>query len=181
VTSDHGDEFKEHGYFSHPPQLYDELIHVPLIISGPKLPKNLKVNNLVSILDIPPTILDYLGFEENKDFQGKSLLPLILGKRDYVRHEGIISEIIPIPDSKLISFRTDKWKLILDKEKNTKELFNLVNDPKELVNVYNQYPSIVEFLTQKVQEYNKMKQNMLNKAKEMKKINDILANIKFKI
>ena len=77
ITSDHGDAFREHGSFSHNAVLYDELIHIPLIIKGPKIPKGLSIEHIVSSIDISPTILEYVGHEKVEDFMGMSLMPLI--------------------------------------------------------------------------------------------------------
>ncbi|MFO7872387.1 MAG: sulfatase [Candidatus Undinarchaeales archaeon] len=71
ILSDHGEEFMEHGKTGHEDLPYDELMHVPLIIhGGPKL--KAKEDDLVSTIDIPKTILDYL--EIKNDFEGTSLL-----------------------------------------------------------------------------------------------------------
>jgi len=56
LTADHGDAFGEHGYYEHPRYLQDELVHVPLIISGPNL-EPATINSPASTLDVVPTIL----------------------------------------------------------------------------------------------------------------------------
>jgi len=60
ITADHGEEFLDHGHFGHRPKLYDELIHVPLVIKGPGIPQGKRVDKIVQHLDIAPTILDLL-------------------------------------------------------------------------------------------------------------------------
>jgi arylsulfatase A-like enzyme len=134
---------------------------------------------LVSTLDIGPTILDYLGFERNEDFMGLSLMPLINGEEEGYNREGIISEIIPVSFTKLISYRTKKYKLIIDRITNNKELFDLENDPQELSNIYNSEPEIVKNLTKKIVEFEIKKESMINKVEEMKKIDSLVKNIKF--
>ncbi|NIQ05560.1 MAG: sulfatase-like hydrolase/transferase, partial [Candidatus Korarchaeota archaeon] len=78
LTSDHGESLIEHGiYFGHH-GLYDETIHVPLILKYPTLPKK-RVKGFIQHSDLVPTTLNFLGMEYD-DFDGKSALPLIYGK-----------------------------------------------------------------------------------------------------
>jgi arylsulfatase A-like enzyme len=80
ITADHGDEFLEHGDTFHFQKLYDELLRVPLIFYAPELDEKKIIDDLVSLLDLSPTILDILDIEKPKKWLGESLLPLI--KRD---------------------------------------------------------------------------------------------------
>jgi len=132
ITSDHGDEFMEHGGFSHH-TVYDELLRVPLIISGPGIKGNTLVRQQVSLLDLAPTIADLAGIDSVPSFQGKSLLPVIEGKKIA---EGSISTFIRFDRAqRLIAYRTPRWKYIrtegLDKTLFSEELYNLVSDPQE--------------------------------------------------
>lgn len=72
VTADHGDAFGEHGYYGHPRQLDDELLEVPMVISGPDVPDT-TVKAPVSTLDIVPSVLDAVG-EASTELPGGSLL-----------------------------------------------------------------------------------------------------------
>ncbi len=74
ITSDHGDEFNEHGGLSHDDKLYSELIDVPLVIYGTG--ETGTCTDVVSSVDIPPTILHLFGVEPPASFQGNSMLPL---------------------------------------------------------------------------------------------------------
>ncbi|MFQ6041487.1 MAG: sulfatase, partial [Candidatus Poribacteria bacterium] len=87
LTSDHGDEFFEHGHKGHRNNLFDETLRVPLIIKFPSgggesllaslNPLRTRINQQVSIVDIVPTFLDYLGITPYSALNGESLLPLI--------------------------------------------------------------------------------------------------------
>ena len=84
LTSDHGDEFFEHGCKGHRNNLFDETLKVPLIIKFPSSlaspsPLGMRINQQVSIIDIVPTFLDYLGITPYTALDGQSLLPLIAG------------------------------------------------------------------------------------------------------
>ncbi|MDA8019715.1 MAG: sulfatase [Thermoanaerobaculia bacterium] len=61
VTSDHGEEFQDHGGFLHAHTLFDELIHVPLVIAGPGFEGARTIDAQASLLDLKPTILRAAG------------------------------------------------------------------------------------------------------------------------
>lgn len=73
LTSDHGELLGEHGAINHGGILYRELIHVPLIIVGPEIEGGEMVNGVVSHIDLPPTILEFLGIDAPDTFMGRSL------------------------------------------------------------------------------------------------------------
>jgi len=92
ITSDHGEEFLDHGRLYHRRTLYNELIHVPLIIYIPGETKGIVLDDAVSLVDVTPTILDIMQIDSNgTEFNGRSLKPLIKGKR--MRSEVIYSEV----------------------------------------------------------------------------------------
>jgi arylsulfatase A-like enzyme len=72
-TADHGDGFGAHDYFSHPHELYDELLHVPLIISTPAWPEGETIEQSVELLDVAPTVLNAVGIDRPDTFEGRSL------------------------------------------------------------------------------------------------------------
>ncbi|HXV61058.1 MAG TPA: sulfatase [Vicinamibacteria bacterium] len=76
VTSDHGEEFLEHGGWEHQKTLYEEQLRIPLVV---KLPLSLghpngRVEAQVSLIDVAPTVAQVLGVEVPETFQGRSLL-----------------------------------------------------------------------------------------------------------
>ncbi|PSP75013.1 arylsulfatase [Halobacteriales archaeon QS_3_64_16] len=76
LTADHGDGFGEHGYYTHPRQLHEELLAVPLLISLPGTAGAARIDTPVSTLDIVPTILDFVGGDASA-LPGTSLLNLL--------------------------------------------------------------------------------------------------------
>jgi arylsulfatase A-like enzyme len=73
ITSDHGEEFGEHKYFTHANSLYHPQVHVPLLMCLPKrLPPGQRVHEYVSLADLPATILDLVG-EHSSQIPGQSL------------------------------------------------------------------------------------------------------------
>lgn len=73
IGADHGDAFGEHGFYGHPRHLYEELIHVPLLIHAPNGGNEI-VDRPVENVDIAPTILDAVGLSSPPEFEGRSLL-----------------------------------------------------------------------------------------------------------
>ncbi len=79
VTSDHGEEFFDHGALSHGRTLYDEMLRVPLIVRLPGAAAR-EVRAPVSLIDVTPTLLDACGLEPRQPVDGRSLLPWIAGE-----------------------------------------------------------------------------------------------------
>lgn len=127
VVSDHGESLYERDSIGHN-SLYDENVRVVTIIRNPKYPPE-RIKEVVQLIDVAPTILDFVGVPAEKSFQGNSMVPLIdgIGKEEFKYaytedYEGSVS------------VRTDKWKFILRIQGDT-ELYDLQNDPHEQVNV----------------------------------------------
>ncbi|MBN2369858.1 MAG: sulfatase [Vicinamibacteria bacterium] len=80
VTSDHGEEFLEHGGWEHQRTLYEEVIRVPLFVSGPGVVPRTEPNQ-ASLLDVAPTVLEWAGVAVPETMRGRSLLRP-LPKRD---------------------------------------------------------------------------------------------------
>jgi arylsulfatase A-like enzyme len=135
VTSDHGEEFGEHGGKRHGGKLYEELTHVPLVMrvpgQGPK-----RVKSLVGGFDLVPTILD-LARVPGKAWPrlvGESLLPFL---REEDPNRVIFSENGPYrrKERAMLAVRKGDMKLIFNPAKNALELFDLAKDPREKTNL----------------------------------------------
>ena len=80
ITSDHGEEFREHGRVGHT-QVYPETLHVPLLVLHPDLEAGRRVGELVQSIDIAPTLLELAGAPPLEAAAGRSLVPLLVGER----------------------------------------------------------------------------------------------------
>lgn len=81
VTSDHGEEFDDHGSWGHGHNIFQELLGVPLIAHMPgRLPEGRRVTHTVSTMNIPQTVLDLAGVEGLERAEGRSLVPDLLGQ-----------------------------------------------------------------------------------------------------
>ncbi|MEM8711893.1 MAG: sulfatase [Planctomycetota bacterium] len=75
VTSDHGEEFYDHGGFEHCHTLYNELLRVPLVVAGAGVPAGSEVSGITDSLDLFPTILAFAGLDvEDLPRPGRSLI-----------------------------------------------------------------------------------------------------------
>jgi arylsulfatase A-like enzyme len=118
---DHGEELMEHGgriLKRKHGDAYEEGIHVPLIIRHPGLKKmrGKNIDRQVQVIDIMPTILDFLDIPLIHTMQGQSLMPLIEGRasKDFNEYvfTGGYNQRHPIPFSEHMAIRTSEWKLI---------------------------------------------------------------------
>ena len=173
ITSDHGEELFEHGFIGHAStslnaKLYDEIIHIPLIIWWPKKVKHRVVDELVQQIDIMPTILDMLGLPPSEGLQGYSLLPSIQGKPANNLRPVFCETILggyqstkEMEEIRLRCVRTKEWKLIYTNtpasdvsrgglNEGKYELYNLSSDPNEERNIFENHPDVVKELKKKL-------------------------------
>jgi arylsulfatase A-like enzyme len=104
-TSDHGEELGEHGGYLHARTLHSEILHVPLVMWGPMIPRGEVVTRLSQSVDLLPTILDVLGLDPVQS-QGRSLLAADAGDRPVVyaekRNGSNMMRALVTPDGKLL-------------------------------------------------------------------------------
>jgi len=139
LFSDHGDEFMEHNAVDHGATLYEEQLHVVMMIRFPGFAKRHDVQTPVRTIDIFPTIFDSLQFQNPAGIDGKSLLPLLRGQKQELP---IFAETDYRLYRHLRSYRKGDYKLIIDLQDGEKELFNLKDDPHEQKNISSSEPRI---------------------------------------
>lgn len=136
LTSDHGEEFFEHGDKGHQKTLYDEVIKIPLIFSCPGLlPAGEIFESQVRIIDVFPTLTGLLGLDPPPDILGRNLAPLL--RREVPEQDlPALSELLRTraDGSKgvLTSLRLRNEKIIADLERGEFDVFDLGLDPGEL-------------------------------------------------
>ncbi len=134
ITSDHGEEFFEHGEFGHRKNLYDTTLRIPLIFRCPKLvPGDKIVSGQVRIIDIMPTILELLKIPQGSEELGSSLAPLWRKPGAAKAERNNFAELTSSSNNlHLESLRADGSKIVIDFLKNQGAWFDLKNDPGEL-------------------------------------------------
>ena len=137
-TSDHGEEFKEHGRWKHGHTLYQQGLRVPVIIKAPGLPADRRIKRRVSLLDIAPTLLDLAGLPVLPSCRGRSLKSLALGEADDIQPREIFSDVASRhlnPNHNLFSITQDDWKIIRRRRTSgelvSEEMYRLDADPME--------------------------------------------------
>jgi arylsulfatase A-like enzyme len=149
INSDHGETLNDHDcYFDHH-GIYDQTLHVPLILRYPgKVPAGKRVAGYNMHKDLIPTLLELAGIDSGIVFDGRSLMPMVRG--EVVSHESEFY-ITECTWMRKHGWRTPQWKLIEALEpdfhfKPAVELYNLVEDPGELRNLAEAEPEVVNFL-----------------------------------
>jgi arylsulfatase A-like enzyme len=135
LTADHGEHFLERGYFSSA-QLYDIKQHVPLLINGLGEPNS--YDQIVSLTDVPSTLVDNAGLVIPDKFHGHSLVDLV--KNEVWERESLKGGYGL--DDPAFMIRTERWKYI--ERSDGAELYNLSVDSAEEENVADYHPELVE-------------------------------------
>lgn len=135
-TADHGDMCGAHGMMDKHCVMYEDILHVPLIIRGPGIGRGQVNRQLVySLLDLPPTLAELIGFAPG-EFHGRSLAPLLVGEA----LGGWRQEIVATYNGQQFGLYmqrmiTDgRWKLVWNLT-DVDELYDLEQDPAELHNL----------------------------------------------
>jgi arylsulfatase len=151
LCADHGDEFREHGRYSHWRQAYDELIRVPLMIRHPNGKRGFGIDIPVGLMDILPTVVDIFDLKgDASELVGQSLWPAVRDGDTSHLSEFVVCDATPDRDDTVIGIRTERWKLIVDSTKGGTELYDLQQDPREETNVVTKHPKIARELEAKL-------------------------------
>jgi len=177
LVADHGEELLDHGGLNHSHTLFEELLHVPLVLRWPEhLPGGTRVSSIVRLVDVVPTVLELLELPALESARGASMLPLIQD----------VGEVLPPPrmalsqryhmlQRHLLSARIGKWKLQLlitpigpdllndwsiiepaERDflwRNAHRLYDLETDPGETVDVSREHPEVVQSILEQVQTW----------------------------
>ena len=169
VVGDHGENVGDHGMMDHQYCLYDSLIHVPLVLCGGAFDGGEELTDLVSLVDLPPTLLDVAGIEvpeAREQFLGRSFHP-DADSREFVvseyvapqptmealeRHVGDLPEHVYQYDRSLRAIRTDEYKLVRGSDGST-ELHDLDADPGERRDLSGDRPERVAALSDRLDDW----------------------------
>ncbi|NLI01222.1 MAG: sulfatase-like hydrolase/transferase [Chthonomonadales bacterium] len=156
INADHGETLYDHECWFDHHGIYDTTLHVPLIIRcDAALPSGVRVPGYNQHKDLVPTLLELAGIETTIAFDGRSLLPMVQG--DVASHESSFY-ITECTWMRKHGWRTPEWKLIRALEpdfhfKPAVELYNLIEDPDENVNLAEQLPDVVAALTAQMEAW----------------------------
>ena len=147
LTSDHGEEFWDHGHFEHGHDYYREVTQIPLLIWGPgRVPAGKVVSGLVGLVDVGPTLLDLAGLEAPQPMavdKGRSVSPLWQGA------EGEEWPALPrfaggnLYNLPAVLVEDGPWRFLL-RANDRQELYDVSRDPEERYNVALEFPEVAE-------------------------------------
>ncbi|KAM8960802.1 arylsulfatase K [Pelodytes ibericus] len=177
-TSDHGELAMDHRQF-YKMSMYEGSSHIPLIVMGPKIKPNQQISNIVSLVDLYPTMLEIAGVHMSKNTSGFSLMPLLYDASG----NGVFSSVHLHPNWALSQFhgsdanastymlRINSWKYIAysDGVSVPPQLFDLSTDPDELRNIAGQFPDITLSIDKKLRsiiDYEKVSDSVHKYNKE---------------
>ncbi len=146
VTADHGESFLEHGHLVHRGSLYQEAVHVPLIVRAPGVRGGRTVEEVVETIDIAPTLLELTQTKAGPPHTGRSVY------RALVRGEKIPPRVAvaELAQGRGRALRLGRWKLIETPERV--ELYDLQQDPGETRNLATSNPQQIARLRAAAQE-----------------------------
>ena len=151
IMGDHGEMLGEHQESTHGFFIYEAATSVPLIIHFPSSKLGGKrVDACVETIDVMPTLLQILGFPMPHEVQGQSLLPLIMENKSRQERFAYSETYFPRYHygwSELKSLQNSRYKFILAPRP---ELYDILNDPQELYNIYAQEAKIGKQLEQRL-------------------------------
>lgn len=146
--SDHGEFAGNHGLLRKPSFHYDDLIRIPLILNAPAgMVRSQRVNGLVELVDVYPTLLALLGIPANAGVQGTDWSGA-LRNGDRIGRADIYSDMFDMdpmvcekgggPYAAVQTLRTEEWKLVVYPQATLtcSQLFDLKNDPDETTNLF---------------------------------------------
>ena len=152
-SSDHGEELYERGRYGHGYSMYNEVLRVPMVLTGPGITQG-TVETPVSGIDLMPTFADLLRVAQRPEWRGRSLVPLMRGET--LEEAPVYAQgthhfrYRPEPLQAIIEW---PWKLIRGLETGNTELYNLAEDPLETADLANENVSLADTLTARLDEW----------------------------
>lgn len=162
LTADHGEGLNDHGLPGHNATVYEEEVRIPLVIAWDgQLPAGERVTHPAHLVDVTPTIVGLLGLDANDDFQGIDLSPYMRGlaasdperpvffqKPTYPRERKRFDQLGPA-----YGVRIGRWKYTEPVEDEVAELYDVIADPDERVNLIESEPDRVAELSRVLGEW----------------------------
>ncbi|MDY0059345.1 MAG: sulfatase-like hydrolase/transferase [Myxococcota bacterium] len=147
LLSDHGEGNGEHGFKWHGQHIYNEGMHVPLILRVPGAAPR-RIATPVALLDVGPTLLDLAGFPIPESFQGRSLVPAVRGEQ--LPEIPVFGQLLPYPYCKeeVHSLILGPHKVLFHRTNNTWALYDLLADPQEQQDIFAKEPARARELQQ---------------------------------
>ena len=152
ITSDHGEMLGEHGEKEHSYFIYQSAIKVPLIFRLPTQGKSKRISQIVSLVDIVPTVCSLISIEPPSGLQGQALSKYFgwqsqVSKERYIYAESLFPT--KYNANSLFGVLTNRWKYI---QTTRPELYDLTKDPQESNNLIKQQPKRARLLQKRLKQ-----------------------------
>jgi arylsulfatase A-like enzyme len=158
VTSDHGEEFLEHGSVFHGYTLYEEQLRVPLVLRDPRRRGGVRVETITRHVDLLPTLLDLLGVETPAGLQGASLVPLLEGAGAPHSEPAVFAEV-SVHGTRIVKLRSlsrGGWKLVeSDLPERGHQLYRVARDPREQRDLSAQRARVLEQMRDELRRFSR--------------------------
>lgn len=160
---DHGYCLGHHGRFEKH-SMWEEAVRAPMILRCPRVPAGRRAKGFVQLFDIVPTILEACEQPVPKTVQAESLVPIMMGRKDSVRHQLFVE----YSENEEALVRTDQWAFMYCSGKRKREdgyqtgkplpgrvvrLYDMKKDPEQMTNVAEKEDKIVRQMTQKLLDH----------------------------
>jgi len=168
VTSDHGEEFLDHGYLGHGSHVHAEITHIPLMFWGAGIPKGERFERPVGHVDVMPTLLEMSGLPVPDGLMGKSFAQVfttddarspfaarpLFSEAWYPFAKSAPGEHLSV-DQPTLAVRVGDQKLIRFKRPDgfAYEMYDLAEDPREQADLYNESPPELSRLQELLDAY----------------------------
>ncbi len=152
ILGDHGQSLREHPVAS----LYEESVHVPLLILGEGRLQSQVIEELGSHIDLLPTVMDILSLEGFTHSTGKSLMRREPNRKVFLHN---------IFGDRYLGLREDSFKYILNLRTDAEELYDLAQDPEELRNIAKSHPDVLANCRKQVLEHSRYFQAIYEQKK----------------
>ncbi|WP_276257391.1 sulfatase [Haloglomus litoreum] len=152
VTGDHGEEFGEHGMYVKHGNVHDASQRVPLLVKPPASAdyEPGHRDQLVTNVDLAPTLVDYAGLDRPAQWQGRSLRPVLADPDADWRDHVVLDHGLYTAQR---AVRTDRWKYVRTLHPGgfadvvpERALYDMHEDPHEQANLHDDRPAVVEDL-----------------------------------
>jgi arylsulfatase A-like enzyme len=141
ILGDHGEAFGQHGRMVHGRTIYEEEIHIPLILMNPLLFADERSEVLGGMVDVAPTIMDVMQMSAPAGWQGRSLFAEDRSERVYL--------FCPYQDV-YVGYREGEMKYIFNATRDEIEVYDLSVDPGETMNLYAQMPEVEKVVKERL-------------------------------
>ncbi len=185
ITSDHGEEFDEHGGWLHGRTVYEELIRVPLVIKFPDSDyKGKQIESMCRLIDILPTALETAGIKyDGSSIEGKSLISFLKGSEneDRVFISDLAHKNVPDPCPALIATNKNRLKFIIQKSKEgvkSIEVYDLNRDSHERNDIFKRTQTLRQDILKELDAYYAEKAKLQRKKQRIRMDKELEEKLK---